>query len=85
MPSNKYYTKFPQFIKIITHSQDFPMSRKTEILAKEQDKHKIINQINNECFEETGQNLHYFSDGHVYYNLYGPKYCIDKEFFHRPI
>lgn len=79
------YTKFPQFVNIITKSRDFPESKATIIETDAIGVEKLLSHYNEKCKNETGQDLYCYNDGHYYidFDTGEYNYCLDNQYFHK--
>lgn len=86
-PKNNNYTKFPQFIKVVTRSNDFPLSNKIEIITDYNGLCEHINNLNTKCKQETGQDLFCYNDGHYFVDEETGEYdyCLDNQYYHKPL
>ena len=84
-PKNGKYTKLPQFVQVISHSEDFPESEKKEMITTKTEMTKIVDSFNEYCLNETGNKAYVFTDGHMYRdkNTGEIKYSLDRLYLHK--
>ena len=82
-----HFTKFPQFVKIITRSLDFPQSSSVTINTNKQGVNELLNYYNAKCKKQNGKDLYCYNDGHYYidYDTCEYNYCLDNQYFHNPL
>ena len=81
-----HFTKFPQFVKIVTRSLDFPKSNTVIVNTNENGVKDLLKHYNRKCKKQTGQDLFCYNDGHYYidYDTGEYAYCLDNQYYHKP-
>lgn len=81
---NSYYTKFPQFVKILTRSLDFPQAHSITIDTTIKGAYELLEHYNNKNKNKNGNDLFCYNDGHYYidYETGEYNYCLDNQYYH---
>ncbi len=81
---NKYFTKYPEYVKFITNSRNLPKSYQKELEIDKKDLPKFYKIFEDNFKSKYNKEPYCFSDGHYYIDPDTGEYiyCLDKEFFH---
>ena len=84
LQENEYYTKYPEYVKIITNSRNLPISYKKEFEIDKKDLPKFYQKFEDNFKSKYNKEPYCFSDGHYYIDQDTGEfnYDLDKEFIH---